>query len=207
MENKGPDSQLYHYCIELEHALLDLFGERSRWDNSAAGFRDPRLVKEALLAVARKLWTRTTEVITSDDRLLLTTSLAIEELDRQAKKLREDSNNLLEVIAALLALVVLLLGYDWLTGEPCRHIIYYQTLGQQQADDRHRHPDDVGGPASKREFEKRVEAVARLYDEGFRPAQIGRILFMSEHLAKQLLIRSGKITRDNNIKSGRPTEG
>lgn len=190
----------FHYCLPLRFPLLELFGSDSKWENSAGGFGNPRCVREALLAAAKKLRARTQQVITADDRLLLITSLALDQLETEAKQLTQTSNNQLEIIAALLTLVAGLLGFDWFLGKPNRHVIYYQTLEQQQLDDRRGHPDHAGNAAIT-EFWKRVEVVARLHDEGFRPPQIARTLLMSEHLVKQLLVRSGRLARNSNIKA------
>ena len=191
----------FHYSLELEYALLTLFGERSRWDNMAAAFQNPKFVREALLASVRRLRSRTRQLITSDDRLLLTTSIALDSLEAEAKRLTSASNNQLEIIAALLSLVVYLLGYDWLSGSPNRQVVFFQTLEQQILDDQHRHSATSPGSIMT-EFQKRLEAVTRLHDEGFRPPQIARILLMSEQLIKQLLIRAGRLTRASNIKAG-----
>jgi hypothetical protein len=158
----------------------------------AGGFANPRLVREALVAVSTRLRSRTREIITADDRLLLTTSLAIDALEREAKRLRASSNNQLELVAALLHLVAHLLGYDWMRGAPNRQVVFFQTLEQQLADDRLSGSASYG-EESMAEFKKRLEVVTGLYDDGLRPAQIARVLLMSEQLIKQLLIRSGKL--------------
>lgn len=188
----------YHYSMELEMALLDLFGEKSKWAGLAGGFSNVALVREGLKSAIDRIRNRIEQIVTTDDRLLLTTSSCLDSLEREIKGLKEDSNNELEIIAHMLNLVAHLLGYDWLMGEPNRHIIYYQTTEQEELDDRKRHSGE--GPVGKLEFEKRLEIITNLYDQKMRVSQIARIMRLSEPMVKNILVRAGKVERKAQTK-------
>jgi hypothetical protein len=135
----------FHYSLEMEEALLELYGQKSKWGNMAGAFQNVSVVREAIIKATSKIRARLEHLITNDDRLLLTTSITLDRIDREARKLRKDSNNEIDIIANLINLIAHLIGYDWLRGEPNRQVIYYQTLEQQSFDDSMRHPKDASG--------------------------------------------------------------
>ncbi|MGR3177491.1 MAG: hypothetical protein ACUZ8E_05505 [Candidatus Anammoxibacter sp.] len=189
----------YHHCLELEMALLEFFGEKSRWVNSAGTFSDVKYVKKAIQSAAKKIRTRLKEIITVDDRLLLTTSSAIEAIERSLKNLDINGNGLLEILAHFINLIANLLGYDWQRGKHNRQILFFQTIKQQMLDDVLRYPHDTYKRINAVEVE-RVKIVEHLFDHGKRILLISRILNLSETRVKDILVRAGKINRVKNIK-------
>jgi hypothetical protein len=143
LEDHDRHAELFHDSLELEYALAEFFGHESKWYGTAGAFGDPASVSEALLAATLKIRARLKEIITTDDRLLLTTTITLDAIEQEAKSLRQDSNNQLELIADLLHLIAVLLGFDWQAGKPNRHIIYFQTADQEWIDDKARNPDVV----------------------------------------------------------------
>jgi hypothetical protein len=190
----------FHYSLELEYALAAFFGHDSKWYGTAGGFHRPARVRSALLAATSKIRARLEDIITADDRLLLTTCLALDAIEREAKELREGSNNQLEIIAHLLHLVANLLGYDWQAGKPNRHLVYFQTADQEWIDDTARYPDTVYRSFTQLESQKRLEIASSLYDQNLRVAQIARIMRLSEPRVKDLLVRGGRIERKSQTK-------
>ena len=201
MSQQQKRSELFHYSLELEYALADFFGHDSKWYGTAGAFHNPARVREALLAATSKIRARLEEIITADDRLLLITSVALDAIEREAKQLRADSNNQLEIIAHLLHLVAHLLGYDWQAGKPNRHIVYFQTADQEWIDDTARYPDTMRPSATQLESQKRLEIASIPYDQNLRIAQIARIMRLSESMVKDLLVRAGKIERKSQTKA------
>jgi hypothetical protein len=189
------NSNPFHYSIALEMALQEFFGHESKWYGSAGGFQNPQRVQEALVAVTTKIRKRLNEIITTDDRLLTVTNSIVDVLASQSKAMSVDNNNFLEIIGSLLSLLAHLLGYDWLKGKPNRHVIYYQTAEQQWIDDVAQHPDTMNYLSRNKEAQKRYDVVCSLYDEGFRAAEISRIMRLSEPLVRDMLADAGKIKR------------
>jgi hypothetical protein len=93
------------------------------------------------------------------------------------------------------------LGFDWYRGKPNRQVIYYQTSEQELLDDRERHLGEISFRASKNEFQRRVEIAALLHGQGYRVAQIGRIMRLSEPTIKDLLVRASRIDRKQQTKA------
>jgi len=183
----------------MEYSLREFFGYQSKWDGTAGGFGSAKYVREALLAIVKRIRKRLEEVITTDDRLLITTHMTLDALENSAKALQDNQWSLLEIVAHLLHLIAYLLGYDWLEGKPNRHIIYYQTADQTWNDDVAQHPETRQFKAQNKEDIKRYEIVNTLFDEKFRIAEIARVMKLSEPLVKDMLISSGKV-------KGRKTE-
>jgi len=189
------NSNPFHYSIAFEMALQEFFGHESKWYGSAGGFQNPQNVKDALIAVTTRIRKRLNEIITSDNRLLTVTNSIVDALEGQSKLLSADNNNFLEIIGLLLSLIAHLLGYDWLKGKPNRHVIYYQTAEQQWIDDVAQYPDTMNYLSRNKESQKRYDVVSSLYDEGFRAAEISRIMRLSEPLVRDMLADAGKIKR------------
>lgn len=190
--NNKKKQDLFHYSLDLEEAISLLDGE-SKWRGNASGFQRAKEVRKALLRGTVIIRKRLKEIITTDERLYLTTSIAVDSLEKEVRALTEDSNNQIEIISKMLKLLGYLLGYDWLSGETNRQVIYYQTLEQMKLDDRMRHP---GGVPGKLEFEKRTEIACELFDDGLRLTQISSIMNISESIVKSMLVRSGRISRE-----------
>ena len=166
----------YYYSLTLEHALLELFGFNSKWYGKAGSFQNSKNVREAILAATLRIRKRVNEIITMDNRLLTTTDVTIDAIERSAKALSNDQNNLLNIVGHLLHFIAYLLGYDWLKGNPNRHVIYYQTVDQEWVDDVSKYPDTVSFASRNKEDNKRYEIVNTLFDDGFRAAEISRIM-------------------------------
>ena len=191
-------SNQYHSSLPLELAMLEFFGYESKWNGNYRGFVNVKYVSEALLAIVIKIRKRVTEIVTDDDRLLITTNKYIDLIDKEADALSNDHNGLLEIIAYLLHFIAILLGYDWFKGKPNRQVIYYQTATKKLIDDNKLHSDSINVDSRNKENNKQYEIVNDLYDEEFRVAEIARIMNISESLVKEMLIYSGKIKRFKN---------
>jgi hypothetical protein len=194
-------SELYHYSLDLEYTLLELFGKNSKWDGCAGAFQDVAIVRQAILAATFKIRSRIVDIVTADDRLLLITSLALDGIEREAQELRGDGGSLLEITAHLLALVAYLLGYDWQMGKPNRMVIYCQTSDQQWIDDTNYHPEAKNPSHSRAEFDKRLELVCMLNAQKLRIPQIARIMNLSETNVKNLLVWASKVERMSQTKA------
>lgn len=195
MARQTDKSDKFHDSMELEWTLLEFFGHNSSWYGTAGSFNDPKRVREALLASTSRIRARLGEIITMDERLLLITSSALDEIEGEARKLRTNSNNQLEIIAHLLNLIAYLLGYDRQSGKPNRHVVYFQTADQERIDDITRNPGVPHFSSAQFELEKRREIVCMLYDQQIRVAQIARIMRSSEPMIRDLLMHAGKMKR------------
>jgi hypothetical protein len=188
----------FHDSMALETALCELYGIRSAWYHSAGTFKDYRKVRSALRAAVRRLRQRICEIVTADDRLLLTAELELDALDRSLRALKSDGAALLDITAHLLHLTAGLLGYDWLAGKPNRHIVFYQTRDQVWIDDKNQgkqHPVD----ALREEQTKRAEIICKLFKEGIRVPQIAAIMSIPETRVKDILVREQCLKRSINI--------
>jgi hypothetical protein len=188
-------SNPYHKSPPLEFTILEFFGNESKWNGIGPGFVNVKYIRKAMLAVVKKIRKRVADIITDDDRLLITTTGMIDAIEKEASALSNENNGLLEIVAYLLHLVALLLGYDWLKGKPNRHVIYYQTADQKLIDDNALHSDLINFYSRNKENYKKYEIVNNLYDELFCVEEIARIMNMSESLVKEMLIDSGKRKR------------
>ena len=187
----------FHYCDAMEHALSNLFG-LARSDGVAGLCEDACHVRRQLLKAVRRIREHLDGIITSDDRLRITTASTIDALEQEVKRLREGDDNSLEIIAQLMLLVSELIGFDWDTGKVNRHIIYYQTRDQQQLDDEKTHPRDYCFMLEGDSIGTGRRKVAMvLKDEGFHVAKIAAIMKLPESRVKGLLreatnVRAGK---------------
>lgn len=184
-------SKRFHYSLELEEALVEILGEKA-WYQSAGSFANPARVRQALLAWSKRIRRRLLEIVTGDDRLLLTTRIALDSFDREVRDLRPSKCTELEVLAALLSLVNRLLGFDWRMSRPNRSVFYHQTLDQQLLDEKMQRGPQTGVPV---EFQKRVEVAGALHDEGMNLVQIAHVLGCTRYMVKALLVRAGRLKR------------
>jgi hypothetical protein len=189
---------VFSYCLELEDVLNELIGPKSKWNGLAGSFSNHLFVRHAILDASKVIRSRLNRIITADDRLRLTTEVHLDAIDKLAKGLKSDGIGLLPLLANFIHLAALLLGYDWLTGEPNREIVYFQTLDQQLRDDMKRHPAGLTG---RLEYSGQVKIVKDLHSEGLRVSQIARILNQTEHRIKDILVREGIINRKKNVKN------
>ena len=193
------ETERFHYCLDLESALTQLCGISAERSFSAGLFHDPAQVKRALRTAIKKIRSRLNQITTVDERLRLTTSIALERLEDETRKLSRTSDNELEIIAHLIELIALLLGFDWEMGKPNREVVYFQTFEQQRIDDIKRHPD---GPNLTGIFrlKKQRELICGMYQEGLRVAQISDVMTLSESMVKDTLVRAGLLPRETQTK-------
>jgi len=91
---------------------------------------DVSFLKKSMLGVVGKLRDRLRTVTAMDERLELTTSMALGTLEGEVRKLSVATNNDLNIITSLLGLIGHLLGYDWLDGEIHRHVVFFRDNSQ-----------------------------------------------------------------------------
>jgi len=190
----------YAYCMSLEEALLNLCGQKSQWYGMAGSFQNPTSVRRSVRAACNQIRRRLREIVTVDDRLALLVQTDLEAIERAVGGLGKKSGAEIHTIAELINLTAHLLGYDWLEGQPNRQVMYFQTKEQQQKDDRERHPTS---PEKFREevLTPRQEFICNLHARGLRVAHIAEIMNQSETVVKDILVRSGKISRGTNTKN------
>jgi hypothetical protein len=188
------------YSLSLEYALAQLYGLEGRWYGSAGSFNNPARVRAAIRDAAKAIRRRVEHIATADDRLCLLVDSTLRGLERSAGSITSNGTGLLDVVAALIDLAAILVGFDWLTGKTNRQVIYHQTKDQQLIDDRSRHP-----PKTLEEwridFTERSEVVNALHAKGLRVSQIAQVMNQPESRIKDILVRTGRISRKNNIKA------
>lgn len=109
--------------------MRNLLGKR--YYGCAGDFVDVKTSKTFMLRALRRIRRTLNEIITCDERLLLTTNISLDRLERNVKATSEKVNNDWVIIANFLNLVSLLLGYDWGDGKVHRHVFFYQTKYQE----------------------------------------------------------------------------
>ena len=186
--------------LDLEYALLELFGTTSRWQHSAQTFRSPARLRNAFKAAARQIEQRMDDITTADVRLLHAVRCDLDALKSAADRLTtSEQAALVSVAAALLHLVARLLGFDWHLGKPNRQLMYAQTPDQIAYDDRRAHPRESVVEIQERMFSTRCELVDLLSSQGFRPSQISQVIRLTENQVRRLLDRD-RVSKDNDQK-------
>ncbi|MBI3324266.1 MAG: hypothetical protein HYZ92_03205 [Candidatus Omnitrophica bacterium] len=194
----------FHYCLVLERALEEFYGERTKWARAAGAFADVGNVREALTEAIDKIRKHLDCILTADERLRLLASLDLDALQRDVRSLSESNYSELEIMSGLLLLVAHLLGYDWYVGKPNRQVIYYQTAEQEALDDfKYDSTEYHQDMRSGLEHKKRVEIASMLHDQQLRVAQIARIMKLPEPVVKDLLVQAGRITRIHQTRDTR----
>lgn len=192
--------------IDLEHALLELFGASSRWQHSAQTLRSPAKLRTAFKAAARRIQQRMDDITTADIRLLHAVQSDLDALRSAADTLPSNREALLSVAAALLHLVARLLGFDWHRGKPNREIVYFQSPVQTAYDDRRSHPKEDVVADVELTFSKRCELVMLLSGQGLRPAQIANIMRLPDKQVRGM-IRYRRAARNAAVRIVRRAEG
>lgn len=175
----------FHDCYKLELAMCQMFGFESRWYHSAGWYSNPANVRDAMLAVTKRIRARLDDILTIDARLADVTSSILDDLEAEARNIGKYHNQL-EIIAHLLTLIAYLLGYARMTGKPLRQVVYFQTPEQARLEE---HLAQVENPWEARSLEmaKRREVAQMLHAQGLRQAQIARILKEPEHRVREYL--------------------
>jgi hypothetical protein len=188
------------YCLSLEYAMAQLYGMDGHWYGTAGSFHSPTRVRAAVRAAAKAIRRRVEGIATADDRLRLVVNSTLNSLEQSASDISNNGAGLLEVVAHLIDLAAILVGFDWMSGKPNREVIYHQTSEQQLVDDRRRHP-----PKTSEEwmldFAERKQLVIALHAKGLRAAQIARVMNQPESRIKDILVRAGCVTRRHNVKA------
>lgn len=170
------------------------------WYGSAGSFHSPSRVRAAVRAAAKAIRRRVEDIATADDRLCLLVDSTLNSLEQSASDIASDGAGLLEVVAHLIDLAAILVGFDWMSGKPNREVIYHQTREQQLLDDRRRHPPKTSEEMML-DFTERKQLVTALHAKGLRAAQIARVMNQPESRIKDILVRAGRIARKNNVKA------
>lgn len=173
--------------MDFENALTNFLGQR--YYGSAGAFSSPRISRKFLLRALRRIRKRLDEIITNDERLILTTSIALERLEYYTEKTSEKVNNDWFIIANLLDLIALLLGYDWNDGEVHRRVIFYQDKNQEVQDFRIKSAKAFWDEFPYGDWRLRFEIVNMLKGKNLSNNQIARVLRMSDKLVAKILRR------------------
>jgi len=180
-------AERFKYNMDLEHALRNLLGKR--YYGCAGAFSTPQICKQFLLRALRRIRRRINAVITTDERLLLTTSVTLDRLERYAKAMSVRVNNDWSIIANLLHLVSCLLGYDWLDGKVHRHVIFYRDKQQEIEDYQKKEAKAFWNEFPSGDWQIRYELVYALKQRKLSNNQIARVLALSDKLVAKILKR------------------
>lgn len=129
----------------------------------------------------------------------MTTSITLDRLEDNVKAMSAKVNNDWFIIANLLNLVSLLLGYDWLDGDVHRYVFFYQNK-QQEIDDYYK---KVGRPfwdEFRGDWRIRFEIVYLLKEIELSNNQIARIIGISDKLVAKILRRIKDFEKDTGKK-------
>ena len=177
----------FKYNMDFEHAMRNLLGKR--YYGSAGVFADSKICKQFLRRAIKRIKRRLNEIIVSDERLMLTTSITLDRLEGYVRETSEKVNNDWFIISNLLNLVALILGYDWVDGEVHRHVFFHQNRAQEIED----YQKKVGGAFWDEfpwgDWRIRFEMVSLLKERGLPRNQIGRVLGLSYRLVTKILKR------------------
>ncbi len=179
------ESARFKYNMDFEFALCHLLGDK--YYGTAGAFSDVETSKAYLRRAIKRIRKRLNEINTMDERLLVTTSIALTNLDENVKLTSEKVNNDWSIISNLLKLVALLIGYDWHDGKIHRHIFYHQDR-QQEIED---HKNQIGDSAFWDEYRGdtriRYEMVYLLNERKLPKYQIARVLNISTYRVTKIL--------------------
>lgn len=181
------EARRFKYNMDLERALCNLLGRR--YYGSAGAFSDPRVSKKFLLRATRRIRRTLKEIITTDERLLLTTDISLNSLERHIKATSERVNNDWFIIANMLKLISLLLGYDWADGKVHRHVFFYQEKHQEVQDYMNKIGRKFWDEFPTGDWRIRYEIVYLLNEVDTPKNQIARVLGISDDLVTRILKR------------------
>ena len=179
-------AERFKYNMDLENALRNLLGQR--YYGCAGAFSDVQICKKLLRRAIRRIRRRLNEIITTDERLLLTTSITLDRLERNIKSTSEKTNNDWFIIANFLDLVSSLLGYDWRDGKVHRQVIFYQ-YKQQEIEDYMKKVGRAFWDEFPIDWRIRFEIVYLLKERKLSNNQIARVLTLSDKLIAKILKR------------------
>lgn len=184
MNEKG---ERFKYNMDFEDALRNLLGEK--YYGYAGVFRNARVCKKCLRRAIRRIRRRLNEIVTTDERLVLTTSITLGRLESNVKATSEKNNNDWFIIANLLELVSLLLGYDWGDGKVHRHVIFYQDKQQEVEDYKYKVGRAFWDEFPWGDWRIRFEIIYLLKERRLSNDQIARVLGLSNKLVAKILKR------------------
>ena len=177
----------FKYNMDLEMAMRNLLGKA--YYGYAGGFSSPKLCKRVLLRAINRIRKRIEEIAPTDERLLLTTSISLDQIERNVKDTSLKMNNDWLIIGDLLHLVSLLLGYDWYNGKVNRHVFLHQDK-TQEIEDYHQRigrkfwDEFVGG-----DWKIRCEIIHVLKKRNPSINQIARTINLSDKVVAKILKR------------------
>ena len=187
------EGKRFKYNMDFEHALSNLLGQK--YYGMAGIFRSSKISKKFLLRAISRIRRRLNEIIVTDERLILTTSITLDRLEHNVKTMSAKVNNDWFIIANLLNLVALLIGYDWDDGKIHRSVFFYQDR-EQEIDDYHR---KVGRPfwdEFRGDWRIRFEIVYLLKEMELPNNQIARVIGISDKLVTKILRRIKDFEKD-----------
>ena len=166
-------------CTHMELAMLQLAGERGKWQNSHSLFRFPKFTREALMFVAKLIERETNSRISTDEVLRANLLREVRSLEADIPKLNVTNFSQVLVLSHFVHIIANLFGFDHFRGEINRQIIYYQTQEQQERDVDYETRKGSGNRAF--EYIKRYEAIRFLFEQGINRKQISLILGLPYH--------------------------
>lgn len=181
------ESKRFKYNDHLEKALRNLLGEGYR--GSAGTFTSPKQCKKVLLRAIKRIRKRIDETAPYDERLLLTTSLDLDRLEKNVRTTSFEVNNDWFIVGNLLSLISLLLGYDWDEGNVHRHVFFYQDRQQEVEDHIKIARQKFWDEFPEGDWRIRYEIVYALRKKNTSIEQIARVMDMSDKLVRRILKR------------------
>jgi hypothetical protein len=175
----------FRYNLDMEIVMWNLFGRKGN-EGIAACFGDAIFSQECFLRSTKKIRHRLGE-IPMDERLIQTTGVVLDRLERHAKEISEDTNNDWEIITDLLSLLVRLLGYDRSDGKVHRDLFFFQNLGEEQEDFRYMVGDKEYYDNYRLDEKRRYMLVNQLNKNKIPKYQIARLLGLSIKRVNQIL--------------------
>lgn len=124
----------FHYCLPMEFAEWEFFGQKKRPSGMASAFSDPAYLKERCKAFLKKIRKRIDDIVTNDETLRLLLINDIDQLDKEFGQISSKNNNDIEIFADFFKFIAHLLGWAHIDGNFYRTPIYYQTEKQREED-------------------------------------------------------------------------
>jgi hypothetical protein len=175
----------FRYNLDMEITMWNLFGRKGN-EGIAGCFEDAIFSQKCFLRSVKKIRNRLSE-IPMDERLIQTTGIVLDRLERHAKEISEDANNDWEIITDLLNLLVRLLGYDRSDGKVHREVFFLQKLGEELEDYRYMVGDKEYYDNYRLDEKRRYMLVNQLNKNKLPKYQIARLLGLSIKRVNQIL--------------------
>lgn len=168
--------------------MREWFGSDSQWNHAAGSLETVAEVKRALRSVVSALSRRIARLEGVDARLAQRAEHEIEDLRFAISKIKRDGSGLPLLVARLIRLLAVLLGYDWMQGKPNRQLRYSQTVEQVALDDRKASGQNAYLQHKGIE-ERRARAIEQARSAGWSVPQVALVFKVSEEFVVDTLRR------------------